>query len=87
MEITLFIPGQGFKNMQEVAQWANGLVGKTAPHNSSVTIKRIIQFQVITREDTLSALVLAEVEKKSSSSSMVLKMRKEMGLSGKDDEE
>ena len=86
METTLFIPGQGFKNMQEIAQWANGLVGRTAPHNSSVTIKRIIQFQVVPTEDTLSVLLLADVEKKSSMSSMVLKMRKEMGLTGAEEE-
>ena len=85
MESTLLIPGQGFKNMQEVAQWANDLVGKAAPHNSAITILRIIQFQVVAGENTFSALVLAEVEKKSSMSSMVLKMRKDMGLAGNEE--
>jgi hypothetical protein len=85
METTLFIAGQGFKSMQEVAQWANELIGKTAPKTTGVTVTRITQFQVVSQDDSLSVLVLAEVEKKSSMSTMVLKMRKDMGLTSSED--
>jgi hypothetical protein len=81
---TLMISGQQFKNVTEVTQWVNNLVGRSAPHSSSHVVKRVIHFQVLPEEAGLSVLVLAEVERKKSMSSMVISMRKDLGLSSEE---
>ena len=85
MDPTMLISSKEFGSLQEVTNWANELIGRTVPSNTAFAVKKIVQFQVISSEDAYSAVMLVEIEKKSSMSSMVLSMRKDLGLSKEED--
>jgi hypothetical protein len=78
---SLLISGDNFPTVAELTQWANNLVGRAAPGSSDHVVKRILQFQVVPTGTNFSVILLAEVERKKSMSSMVLNMRKDLGLS------
>ena len=77
---SLLISEENFSTVTELTHWANNLVGRAAPGSSEHIVKRILQFQVIPTGTNLSVILLAEVERKKSMSSMVLNMRKDLGL-------
>ena len=82
---TILISGKDFASIQKVAEWGNSLVGHTAPNNPNYNVARIVHFQLLPDGDTYSVMLLAEVEKKRSMSSMVLNMRKDLGFSKSDE--
>ncbi len=59
--------------MAEIANWANGLLGKEAPGSPGYRVVRILRFQVIARGDRYAALVLVEVTDTSSNNPVALK--------------
>ena len=75
---TLLITGKGFDNVKEAADWANNTVGRVVPHNSNLKIMRVLHFQVVPEGNTLSMVLQVEIERNTSMSSMVIKMREEM---------
>lgn len=77
---SLLISGEDFSTIPELTQWVNNLVGRAAPGSPDHVVKRILQFQAIPTGTTFSVILLAEVERKKSMSSMVLNMRKDLGL-------
>lgn len=77
---SVFLCGKNFATVSDVAHWANQLVGQPVPGSNQI-VKNILQFQVISENDSLSVLVLTETERKKSMSSMVMNMRKELDLS------
>ena len=48
------------------------------PHNSNLKIMKILRFQVVPEGDTFSIVLQVEIERNTSMSSMVIKMREEM---------
>ena len=76
-----FISGSDFATVKDVATWANQLVGSPVPGSNSTIVKDVLQFQIIPQGALLSALVMVETERKKSMSSMVINMRKDLGLS------
>ena len=77
---SVLISGENLANVSELTHWANNLVGRAAPGNPDHLVKRILQFQVIPTGTKFSVVLLVEVERKKSMSSMVLNMRKDLGL-------
>lgn len=78
---SLMIYGTDFSTVKAAVDWANNQVGRTAPNNPDLVVSRITQFQVVPEDDGFSLAALVEVERKKSMSSMVINMRKELGLS------
>lgn len=81
---TTLISKEGFSNLKAVSDWANDLVGKTSPDNSNFKIIKINQFQLVEKEGTYGVIVLAEIERRQSMSSMVMSMRKDLDLMNED---
>ena len=77
---TLLISQDNFSTVADLTHWVNNLVGGAAPGSSDHVVKRIRQFQVIPTGTNFAVILLAEVERKKSMSSMVLNMRKDLGL-------
>ena len=75
---TLLISGKDFNSVKEVVDWSNNVVGRVVPHNSNLKITKILHFQVVPEGDTLSMVLQVEIERNTSMSSMVIKMREEM---------
>ncbi len=76
----VLVCGKDFATVSDVAHWANQLVGRLVPESNTMVVKDVVQFQVISEGDTLSAMVLVETERKKSMSSMVINMRKDLNL-------
>ncbi|RMF04737.1 MAG: hypothetical protein D6768_02505 [Chloroflexi bacterium] len=77
----LLISGSKFESIEEAVIWANRQVGRAAPAQPDFEMVKIVQFQIIPRGNFFDAVLLVELERKKSSSTMVLKMRKDMKLS------
>lgn len=75
---SLLISKEDFSTVTELTHWANNLIGQAAPGNTEHIVKRILQFQVIPTGTNFSVILLAEIERKKSMSSMVLNMRKDL---------
>jgi hypothetical protein len=81
---TMILAGAGFRSVKAAVDWANQQVGRSAPDHVNREVARIVEFQVVPEGDGFSIAMLVELEHKKSMSSMVINMRKELGLS--DDE-
>ena len=75
-----FISGSDFATVKDVATWTNQLIGRPIPGSNSIIVKDVVQFQVVPQGALLSVLVMVETERKKSMSSMVINMRKDLGL-------
>ena len=75
---TLLITGKDFNTVKEAVDWSNNVVGRVVPHNSNLKIMKILRFQVVPEGDTFSIVLQVEIERNTSMSSMVIKMREEM---------
>ena len=80
---TILISGQDFATVAEAVAWANQLVGHAAPSDKNMAVKSILEFQVVPEGSGFSMVVMAQIGRKQSMSSMVINMRKDLGL-GKD---
>ena len=78
---TLLISGKDFDNVKEAVDWANSTVGRVVPNNSNLKIIKILHFQVVPEGDSLSMVLQVEIERNTSMSSMVMKMREEISSS------
>jgi hypothetical protein len=78
---SLLISQEDFSTATELTHWANNLIGQAAPGNADHIVKQIRHFQVIPTGTNFSVILLVEIERKKSMSSMVLNMRKDLGLS------
>ena len=77
---SLLISQEHFSTVADLTHWTNNLVGRAAPGNADHIVTRILQFQVVPTGTDFSVILLAEVERKKSMSSMVLNMRKDLEL-------
>ena len=82
---TLLISGKDFNSVKEVVDWSNNVVGRVVPHNSNLKITKILHFQIVPEGDTLSIVLQVEIERNTSMSSMVMKMREEINPSGNEE--
>ncbi len=78
---TVLISGKDFSNVKEAVDWANSTVGRVVPHNSNLKITNVLHFQVVPEGNTFSMVLQVEIERNTSMSSMVIKMREEMNPS------
>lgn len=81
---TLIISGADFASVKAAVDWANNQIGRSAPNNTDLEVVKILEFQIVPVGDSFSIAVLVEVERKKSMSSMVINMRKDLGLSQSD---
>lgn len=77
---TKLMAKDGFTTLEEVSAWSNNLVGKTTPESPNFKIEKILQFQLVQKGDSYGVMVLVELEKRQSMSSMVMEMRKDLNL-------
>ncbi|MCB0193408.1 MAG: hypothetical protein KDJ65_15785 [Anaerolineae bacterium] len=77
---TTLISKEGFSSLEEVTDWVNNLSGKTWSKNPNFKIEHVIQFQLVEKNGTYGAILLAQVERRQSMSSMVMSMRQDLNL-------
>jgi hypothetical protein len=77
---TILISGQNFATVAEAVDWANRLVGHSSPTDKNLAVKSILEFQVVPDGAGFSMVVMAQIGRKQSMSSMVINMRKDLGL-------
>ena len=78
---TLLIAGKDFNTVKEAVDWSNNVVGRVVPNNSNLKITNVLHFQVVPEGKTFSMVLQVEIERNTSMSSMVIKMRKDMNPS------
>lgn len=57
----------------EIALWANDLLGQEAPGSPGYIVMRVIQFQLVPLREGYDALLLVEVEERSTEARMALR--------------
>lgn len=77
---TKLMSKEGLATLEEVSAWSNNLVGKTSPDQPNFKIEKILQFQLVQNKDGYGVVVLVELERRQSMSSMVMEMRKDLNL-------
>ena len=75
---TLLIAGKDFNTVKEAVDWSNNTVGRVVPNNSNLKITKVLHFQIVPEGNTFSMVLQVEIERNTSMSSMVIKMREEM---------
>ncbi len=60
-------------NVTEIASWANDLIGKDVPGDPSYKVINILQFQLISNQNTYDAMILFEVTQKNPGTEIALK--------------
>ncbi len=78
---SMLVSKNGFPSVKEATEWANNQIGLSVSGRSHLVIKNIVQFQIVPEAESLSVVLLVEIEKKRSMSSMVISMRKDLNLS------
>ncbi|MCB0164634.1 MAG: hypothetical protein KDI79_10425 [Anaerolineae bacterium] len=78
--ITKLIAKEGFTTLEEVSAWSNNLIGKAAPDSPNFKFEKIVQFQLIQKGDSYGVILMVELERRQSMSSMVMEMRKDLNL-------
>jgi len=59
--------------VNEIATWANNLIGKEVPGDPGYLVISILQFQLISSQRTYDAMILFEVTHKNPETQVVLK--------------
>ena len=59
--------------VNEIASWANNLIGKELPGEPNYVVTSVIQFQMLSNQSAYHAMVLFEVTHKNLDPEMVLK--------------
>lgn len=82
---TMLISGAEFASVKAAVDWANCQVGRRAPNHVNLEVGKILEFQIVPEGDSFSIALLVEIDRKKSMSSMVINMRKELGLAQTDE--
>ncbi len=59
--------------VEEIATWANNLIGKEVPGDPNLIVISVVQFQLMTNQSFFDALILFEVTEKERGTEVALK--------------